>query len=176
MPVRLMLSRRSDGKLFLSSLRLLTIISSLCFMFPADAAPSAETIDVLLANETPPPGVVFDIDEWDSDALQWAIPLVRSYVDRLRARFPGLDIVVVSHGDEEFALMKYARPNFDAVHRQVEALVADQVPVHVCAGHAVMSGYSENGFVDYVDKVSAGVETVAEYRRRGFVHIPVVRP
>jgi len=40
----------------------------------------------------------------------------------------------------------------------------------------VMSGYSENGFVDYVDKVPAGVETVAEYRRRGFIHIPVVRP
>jgi len=156
--------------------RLLTAFCGFCFVFPVYAASSAETIDRLLANDTPPPGVVFDIDEWDNEALQWAIPLVRGYVDRLRARFPGLDMVVVSHGDEEFALMKYAEPDFGSLHRQVEALVADQVPVHVCAGHAVMSGYSENGFIDSVDKVSAGVETVAEYRRRGFVHVPVLRP
>ena len=145
-------------------------------MLPAHAASSAETIDTLLASDTPPPGVVFDIDEWDYDDLKWAIPLVRSYVDRLRARFAELDIVVVSHGEEEFALMKYAKPDFAALHRQVEALVADRVPVHVCAGHAVMSGYSENDFVDYVIKVPAGVETVAEYRRRGFVYIPVLHP
>ena len=145
-------------------------------MLPAHAASSAETIDTLLASDTPPPGVVFDIDEWDYDDLKWAIPLVRSYVDRLRARFAELDIVVVSPGEEEFALMKYAESDFAALHRQVEALVADKVPVHVCAGHAVMSGYSENDFVDYVIKVPAGVETVAEYRLRGFVYIPVLHP
>ena len=159
-----------------SRLKLLFVLCSLCLTFFAYAVSSAETIEMLLAKDTPPPGIVFDIDEWDNEALQWAIPLVRSYVDRLRARFPGLDIVVVSHGDEEFALMKYAEPDFGVLHQQVEALVADQVPVHVCAGHAVMSGYSENGFIDSVDKVSAGVETVAEYRRRGFVHVPVLRP
>jgi len=159
-----------------SSLKLLFVFCSLFFAFPVSAVSTAETIEMLLTNDSPPPGVVFDIDEWDNDALQWAIPLVRSYVDRLRTRFPGLDIVVVSHGDEEFALMKYAEPDFGALHQQVEALVADQVPVHVCAGHAVMSGYSENGFIDSVDKVSAGVETVAEYRLRGFVHVPVLRP
>lgn len=145
-------------------------------MLPAHAASSAETIDTLLASDTPPPGVVFDIDEWDYDDLEWAIPLVRSYVDRLRARFTDLDIVVVSHGEEEFSLMKYAEPDFGALHQQVEALVADKVPVYVCAGHAVMSGYSENDFVDYVVKVPAGVETVAEYRQRGFVYIPVLHP
>lgn len=170
------MSLRYNGKFSSTALRMLIVLCSLCYVLPARAASSAETIDMLLANETPPPGVVFDIDEWDSDALQWAIPLVRSYVDRLRARFPGLEIAVVSHGDEEFALMKYAKPDFEAVHREVEALVADKVPVHVCAGHAVMSGYSENGFVDYVDKVSAGVVTVAEYRQRGFVYVQVSRP
>jgi len=155
--------------------RRLLVVCSLCLAFSAYAS-SAKTIDMLLANDTPPPGVVFDIDEWDNEALRWAIPLVRGYVDRLRARFPDLEIAVVSHGDEEFALMKYAEPDFKKVQQEVEALVADQVPVHVCAGHAVMSGYSENGFVDYVDKVSAGVVTVAEYRQRGYVHVPVTRP
>lgn len=167
---------RYISRLPLSAFRLLFVFCSIGFALPAGAASTAEKIDKLLANETPPAGIVFDIDEWDSDALQWAIPLVRGHVDRLRTRFPDLEIAIVSHGDEEFALMRYAEPNFGTVHREVEALVADQVPVHVCAGHAVMSGYNENGFVDYVDKVPAGVETVAEYRRRGFIHIPVTRP
>ena len=167
---------RYISRLPVSAFRLLFVFCSIGFALPAGAASTAEIIDKLLANETPPAGIVFDIDEWDSDALQWAIPLVRGHVDRLRTRFPGLEIAIVSHGDEEFALMQYAKPNFGTVHREVEALVADQVPVHVCAGHAVMSGYNENGFVDYVDKVPAGVETVAEYRRRGFIHIPVTRP
>lgn len=140
------------------------------------AASPAQIVDELVAKDSPPPGVVFDIDEWDNDALNWAIPRVRGYVDRLRNRFPGLDIVVVSHGEEEFALMKYARPDFEVLHQQVEALVADQVPVHVCAGHAVASGYNENEFVDYVVKVPAAVETVADYRRRGFVYIPILHP
>ena len=108
--------------------------------------------------------------------MKWAIPLVRSYVDRLRTRFADLDIAVVSHGEEEFALMKYAEADFGALYRQVKALVTDKVPVHVCVGHAVMSGYSKNDFVDYVIKVPAGVETVAEYRLRGFVYIPVLHP
>jgi intracellular sulfur oxidation DsrE/DsrF family protein len=140
------------------------------------SAQASNLVDQVLASDTPPPGVVFDVDEWDNDALQWAVPLIRAYVDRLRARFPDLEIAVVSHGEEEFALMKTARQDYPVVQHDVEELVRDQVAVHVCAGHAVMNGYSENNFVDFVDRVSAGVVTVAEYRRRGYLYIPVEQP
>ena len=151
-------------------------LCALLLALPLYAGQSEVSIDEILAMETPPPGVVLDVDEWDSDALRWAVPLMRDYVDRLRARFPDLEIAVVSHGDEEFALMSNAQGEYAAVQRGVEELVADKVPVHVCAGHAIMSGYSENGFVDFVEPVSSGVETVASYRLRGFVYILLRQP
>ena len=139
-------------------------------------AQSSEIVDQLLASDTPPPGVVFDVDEWDLDALHWAIPQIRDYVDRLRARFPGIEMVVVSHGDEEFALIKSAKKDHASVHRQVKALVADQVSVQVCAGHAIMNGYSENSFVDFVEPVPEGVGALAKFQLRGFVYVPVKQP
>jgi len=169
MPVPSMRSPRNSRRL----LCLLTLCSAL-YTVPAAQAAAAAAVNTIIAAEAAPPGVVFDIDEWDIDALKHIIARVRDYVDRLRTRFPGLAIVVVSHGEEEFSLMKRAAKNFPQLHHNVEALVADSVPVHVCAGHAVMSGYSENEFVEFVDKVPAGVEKVAEYRRKGFLHIPVL--
>jgi intracellular sulfur oxidation DsrE/DsrF family protein len=157
-------------------LKPLTTLLMLLLTWPASASSSDDKIEELLARQTAPAGVVFDVDEWDIDALKWGIPLIRSYVDRLRERFPEIEIAVVSHGDEEFALLKRARDNYQSVHQGVEALVNDRVPVHICAGHAIMNGYSESGFVDYVDRVSSGVETVADYRLRGFEHIAVEQP
>ena len=155
--------------------KLLTTLLML-LAWPACAGSTDDRIEELLALQTAPAGVVFDVDEWDIDALKWGIPLIRDYVDRLRKRFPEIEIAVVSHGDEEFALLKRARDNYESVHQGVEALVDDQVPVHICAGHAIMNGYSESGFVDYVERVSSGVETIAKYQMRGFVHIPVEQP
>jgi intracellular sulfur oxidation DsrE/DsrF family protein len=155
--------------------RLLTALFVSLMAFSTNAA-SADGVDEILARETPPPGVVFDVDEWDHDALEWAVPQIRDYVDRLRARFPELPIAVVSHGEEEFALMKNAQKQYQAVQHEVEELVNDQVEVHVCAGHAIMSGVSEQGFVEFVEPVPAGVQTIAEYRNRGFVYIVVDKP
>jgi intracellular sulfur oxidation DsrE/DsrF family protein len=160
----------------MSPMRKLLTILLMLLAWPAWATSSDDTIEEILARQTAPAGVVFDVDEWDIDALKWGIPLIRDYVDRLRERFPEIEIAVVSHGDEEFALLKRARENYRSVHQGVEALVNDQIPVHICAGHAIMNGYSESGFVDYVERVSSGVDTVADYRMRGFVHIPVEQP
>jgi intracellular sulfur oxidation DsrE/DsrF family protein len=155
--------------------RVLTLVAALLMPLSLLAQAPAP-VDQLLESGTPPPGVVFDVDEWDHDALQWAVPLIREQVARLRARFPDLPVAVVSHGEEEFALMASARDAYPGVHRQVKRLAGDRVSVHVCAGHAVMNGYNENNFVEFVDPVAAGVEAIAEYRRRGYVYILIDRP
>ncbi len=58
------------------------------------------------AQDDAPFGVVFEIVEHDENALQWAIPAIDRYVRQLRKRFPDIGLAVVSHGREEFALMK----------------------------------------------------------------------
>ena len=75
------------------------------FFCAAVVAKGVDPLTKILAAPSAPAGVVFDIEEWDADALDWAIPMVVQRVEQLRKRFPGLPIAVVSHGDEEFALV-----------------------------------------------------------------------
>lgn len=144
----------------------------LCLWLLPGGAAQADAFAQLLARESAPPGVVFDVDEWDHTALKWVVPQLEGQIRRLRERFPGLDIAVVSHGEEIFALMQGAERYYPQLHGRVQSLVGDGVAFHVCAGHAVMSGHGGR-FVDFVQPVSAGVVTVAEYHRRGYVHVPV---
>lgn len=135
-----------------------------------------ETVDEVLQLEKMPEGVVFRVDGWDHDALQWAVPVIQKSAERLRQRFPGIRLAMVTHGEEEFALMKRASDVYPDVHKGVKKLVDDDVKVHVCAGHALMNGQSEKGFVDFVDPVPAGADKVAQYMRQGYIYINVLRP
>ena len=135
-----------------------------------------ETVEEVLQLEKAPIGVVFRMDEWDHDALQWAVPVIQKDVKRLRQRFPGIRLVMVSHGEEEFALMKRASDVYPNVHKGVKQLVTGDVKVYVCAGHALMNGQSETGFVEFVEPVPAGADKVAQYMRQGYIYIRVLRP
>jgi len=135
-----------------------------------------ETVDAVLQMQNAPTGVVFRVDEWDHDALQWAVPIIRKDVARLRQRFPDIKLAMVTHGEEEFALMKRAKDVYPGVQKDVKKLVSDDVIVHVCTGHALMNGQSEAGFVEFVDPVPAGADKVAQYMRQGYIYIEVLRP
>ena len=135
-----------------------------------------KTVDEVMQLQNAPEGVVFDVDEWDHDALQWAVPVIRKDAHRLRQRFPGIKLAMVTHGEEEFALMKRGREVYPKVHEGVKQLISEDVKVHVCAGHVLMNGQSETGFVDFVDSVPAGADKVAQYMRQGYIYIEVLRP
>ena len=140
---------------------------------PAQADNQAE-IDQILSQETAPFGVVFEIIG-QSDALQWAIPAVNNYVKQLRARFPDIGLAVVSHGSEQFGLMKSRQQENAEVHRTVQSLVAEDVPVHVCGTHAAWKGKSEKDFPDYVDVAPAGPTEIRNYEAMGYTLIEVRR-
>ena len=73
---------------------------------------ASDDLAAILARDTPPAGVVFELFEIDEEAVQNVIPELASHVDTLRARFPGLPVAVVSHGKELRALQqKRARPS-----------------------------------------------------------------
>ena len=134
-----------------------------------------KTVDTVLQMQTPPTGVVFDIDEWDHDALTWAIPAIQKDIKRLRKQFPDIKLAVVSHGEEEFALMMRSKGIFPNVHKNVKKLIDDDVKVFVCAGHALMNGQSETSFVDFIETVPAGADKVAQYMRSGYIYLPVIK-
>ena len=101
----------------------------------APVANSDQQVQALLALKSPPPGVVFEIVA-PADGLAWAIPKVQNYASALRQKFPGIKLVVVSHGREQFALQTQKRVVHKSIHDEVRRLVAvEGVKVQVCEMH-----------------------------------------
>jgi intracellular sulfur oxidation DsrE/DsrF family protein len=134
-------------------------------------------ITQLLGQEQPPPGVVFEIVTGDREGLRWAVPQVADYAKRLRGRFPQLEIAVVTHGREMFALQQDKRGAAPAVHAQVEQLVKEQhIPVHVCETYAGWQGVGADAFPAYVNVAPAGPAQVKHYMELGYVLIKISAP
>ncbi len=155
----------------------LTLLSVFLFFLLANAqADNQQDVEQLLAQKDAPFGVVFEIVEGNDDALQWAIPAVNKYVRQLRARFPGIGLAVVSHGSEQFGLMKNQKKKNALVHTAVQSLVASDVPVHVCGTHASWRAKTADDFPDYVDVTPAAPTEIRNYEAMGHVLIEIKKP
>jgi intracellular sulfur oxidation DsrE/DsrF family protein len=131
---------------------------------------SDTTVEALLEQAEAPPGVVFEVVSGDADTLERIIPVIQSDVQRLRQRFPELDIAVVTHGQEQFALTRTEQKDRTQLHKQVVDLVSkDMVPVHVCGTYAGWRGLTEEAFPDYVDVAAAGPAQINDYRSLGYI-------
>lgn len=131
--------------------------------------PELDEIDWLVGQERAPPGVIFEIREYDEDALVWVVPRLERYVQILRKRFPDPSIAVLSHGDEMLALTSANREAFARVHRIARHLVEDyDLTFHVCGTFAAMNGLTTGDFPDYIDVVSFGPSQVADYKDLGY--------
>lgn len=151
----------------------LTLIFALLLATPAHAA-DHPVITKLLTQTQPPPGVVFEIVTGDPQALRWAVPQVADYAKRLRERFPKLDIAVVTHGQEMFALQKDKRAAAPEVHAGIEQLSREQgIPVHVCETYAGWRGIGAEAFPDYVNVAPEGPTQVNNYMQLGYVLIKI---
>ena len=154
-------------------------IGSLLFtflLFNAAHASTDDEINNILASKDAPFGVVFEVVERDGDALDWAIPAINNYVKQLRARFPDIGLAVVSHGSEQFGLMKSQQNKKAEVHKTVQSLVANDVPVHVCGTHASWRGKEAKDFPDYVDVAPAGPTEIRNYEAMGYLLVEVEKP
>jgi len=119
--------------------------------------------DLLNAKERPV-GVVFEIVSDNEEELLHAIPTVRTYIDTLRKRFPNLDVAVVSHGQEQFALTKDNKKEYNKLHSEIKSLVKDAgVPVHVCETYASWYNIEPDAFPDYVDVSPTGPAQINDY-------------
>lgn len=147
------------------------LLVTFCLLTVGLARAASDPVAGLLAAEHPPAGVVFEIVSGDGDALATTLPQVEAATQRLRARFPGLPVVVVSHGREQFALLGERATEQPEVHARVRSLVAADVPVQVCGTHAGWRGKRAEDFPDYVDVVAAGPASINDYRALGYALI-----
>jgi intracellular sulfur oxidation DsrE/DsrF family protein len=139
-------------------------------------ASSDDEVAALIARSTPPEGIVFEIVSWDGDALDWAVPAVRGYTERLRKQFPGLAVAVVTHGNEMFSLRSDVRATRAPMHADIEKLVGrDGVPVHVCGTYAERQGTTAEAFPRYVDVAPSGPAQIRAYRDLGYTLVRVTQ-
>jgi len=148
------------------------ILSSLLFAQVTLAADSHEQIEEILSLKEAPAGIVFEIVTGESNSLEWALPETQSHIKELRARFPKLDIAIVTHGNEQFALKSSNNKKYKKVHSLTQQLVqTDHIPLHVCGTYAGWKGVSEEEFPDYVDVTAAGPATINDYISLGYILI-----
>jgi len=133
--------------------------------------PEQSEIDSIISQEAPV-GVVFLVMEHDEEALRWVLPRVFRYTRQLRAKWRDLPIVVLSHGDEMFALLTEYQSLYKQIHAGVKKLVSDyQVAFQVCAAYASMSDVSASEFPGYVDVVPFAPAEIENYRQLEFVMV-----
>ena len=139
------------------------------------ASASTDELKRIFASENAPSGVVFEIVDWDDEYLERAIPWVNQQIISLRERFPGLDIAVVSHGSEQFALLKDADAAYPEIHSNVQRLISDHdIKLELCLGHANMRGFNQEDFPDYVDIEASGPSQIAAYESLGYDKVVVI--
>lgn len=135
---------------------------------------AAETVADVLAMQKAPVGVVFEIVSDDNDRLEQVLPPLRKDIERLREKFPKLDIAVVSHGDEQFALSNDKTEGNKATRYLVQSLVdGDKVTFHVCGTYAQMRGVDAGAFPSYVDVAPHGPSQIRNYVDFGYLKIVV---
>lgn len=140
----------------------------------ARAAPA--TLDDLLARPVTPPGVVFEIVDRDPGALDVALAWVKQAAHRLKARFPGLPMALVTHGQEMFALQTARRDGNQATHQIAENLSRDEgITVHVCETFAGRRGLATEDFPAYVDVAPDGPAQIRNYEALDYVRLVVPR-
>lgn len=133
------------------------------------AATDSEKIQQILSLSTAPSGVVFEIASSDKDALQWAIPRIQEYTERLRQQFPGLDVAIVSHGREQFLLQEKNAKENEKVHKAVKELsTKGDIPVHICQTFAAWNNVDPEEFPDYVSVSTTGPQQVKDYLELGY--------
>jgi intracellular sulfur oxidation DsrE/DsrF family protein len=156
-------------------LRKASLITLLLFFVPTLPTWADSPIDPVLQAKQEPPGVVFEIVTGKSDGLNWALPLVKTYIGQIRQRFPKIHIAVVTHGREMFALQTSKKKAAAPVHSLTRQLVHDGVALHVCGTYAARKGLNEEDFPEYVNVAAAGPAQINDYIAVGYVHIKIKR-
>lgn len=154
-----------------NSIRLIILVIVLAV---SQLAVANKELDSLYAKQQAPNGVVFEIVDWDDDYLARAIPWVNEQIIALREQFPGLEIAVVSHGSEQFALLKDSDAAYPEIHSNVQSLIVDHdIKLELCLGHAGMRGFARSDFPEYVDIEASGPSQIAAYEALGYDKVVV---
>ena len=138
------------------------------------AAPATAQIERILALETAPTGVVFEIAQGDESALSWALPKVERYTKELKAKVPDIKVAVVTHGREQFGLVDgFDGSKAQKIRRKALQMTQAGTKVHVCGGHNEMRGVPDAAFPKHINVAPSGPAQVQALRDAGYALVQI---
>ena len=149
---------------------LFVLLSQLSFLVLAGIS-YQQQIQQIIEQAEPPEGVVFEIVSSNKRYLDWALAEAEKLSGQLHEKFPQLDITVVTHGSEQFALTKQNLSNNAPLNEVLKSLVSNEVQVHVCGTHAEWKQVTEEEFTELVDVAAEGPAKINDYIQLGYVRI-----
>ena len=133
-------------------------------------------IDEILASDTAPDGIVFEVISWDKKTWTWAAPLLKELREKLLQKFPGLDVAVVSHGAEQFQLTKKEAPAQPLAIKTLQGLSDQGVNIYVCGTHSSWQDISTDSYIDIIDVSPSGPAQINDYIKLGYTKILLRKP
>ena len=137
-------------------------------LFLACSIAAANSFDWLMKQTEAPPGVVIEIIG-ERELLRTLLPDITEEIEKLRERFPGIPVAIVSHGAEQFLMTSANASKAPDTHELLQSLVSnDSVDFHVCGTHASWYDVLPEDFPDYVDVAPAAPAQIRHYEDLGY--------
>lgn len=152
------------------------ILSLLILSSSSFASSHKEQINKLLASNEAPEGIVFELLTWGDNTWKWAAPLIADYRNQLRKKFPDIDVAIVSHGGEQFQLMKSVEDQQSKAIKQLRELGNEGVDIHVCGVHSGWEDVPDTAYIEIVDVSASGPAQVNDYIKLGYVRVLIDGP
>jgi len=133
-------------------------------------------VEALIAADSEPEGVVFEIITWEDNSWEWAAPMLQTATRQLRDRYPGIDIVLISHGNELFDLALKNNHPLKPAMQILQSLSEEQVDFYVSGDYAKYKKLGTKDFLAFVDVSPSGATQLQDFINLGFSHIVLERP
>lgn len=157
-------------------INIIILISLMIINSSSFASIHEEQINQLLNSQDAPEGVVFELLTWGENTWDWAVPLIADYRIQLRKKFPDIDIAIVSHGSEQFQLVKSVENQQLKAINQLRKLGDEGIDVHVCGTHSGWKDIPVTEYVDVVDVSPSGPAQINDYIKIGYIRILIDEP
>ncbi len=132
-------------------------------------------VQLIIDANKAPEGVVFEIVNRDKHYLDWALKEAEFLSQKLRNKYPQLDIAIVSHGSEQFALMSDKLTINAPLHMLVKSLAESDINIHVCGTYAEHKGVDASEFSELVNVAAEGPAQIKDYLKLGYIKITLVK-
>jgi len=134
-----------------------------------------DAVQALIVADAEPGGIVFEILTWEDNSWDWAAPMLQIATRQLRERYPGIEIVLISHGNELFDLaLKNSQPANPAI-KILQSLSDEQVDFYVSEDYAKYKHLGTKDFLPFVDVSPSGTAQLQDFINLGFTHILLER-